>query len=376
MWAIDRDARLRVWPKRGPLIQPNTFGYPVELCWGAAGTQFDNEIGDGETYGPKKIYYHQGFDFGGADRLTPIFAATDGLVVSARGKSIDSLPKVVKPRHDVIYLRDPRGWYYRYSHFDSIDKTVQIGKRVTLGQKLGILGKEGASGGWAHLHFELIRPQENGRYGSDSVYAFLHQVYQAKNNMPVIAVAKPQLLVEKEKPITLDGSRSWSTSGKDSLKYEWTFDDGTHATTAKVTHTFDKPGRYRPILKVTDAKGNTDYDFAKVTVSDPSIPSKKRCELHASYWPTQKIRPNDEVTFLVRSFHFTPMVGDETWDFGDGSPEVTTRSDGCAKRHNKTGYAIVKHHFKKPGHYIVTVRRQNRDGQTTVDRLDVRVEKP
>lgn len=377
-WAIDHDARLRIWPKQGPLVQPGTFGYPVKQCWGAAGTLFDNEIGDGEWSGADRIYYHQGFDFGGADRLTPVFAATDGLVVSARGKSLDNLPEPIVPRYDVVYLRDPRGWYYRYSHFDTIDETIQVGTRVTLGQKLGILGKEGASGGWSHLHFELVRSQENGQYGSDSMYGFLLQAYQAEhpNEKPVIAVARPLLLVEQGKPITLDASRSWGATDKNDLRYEWTFDDGTTVTDAKVTRVFEKPGRYHPILKVTDSQGNTDYDFAKVTVVDPSVPASERYDLHASYWPSQAIHPGDEVTFLVRSFAFTPKVGDEEWDFGDGSPTVKTGSDGCVDHHNKSGYAIVKHRFEQPGYYLVSVRRQNGNGQWAIDRLDVKVETP
>ena len=372
-WAIDRDARLRIWPKQGPLIQPGTFQYPVEQRWAAASTLFDNEIGDGETRGADQVYYHQGFDFGGADRIVPIYAATDGVVVSARGASLDNIPECVRPRYDVVYLRDPRGWYYRYSHFDSIDSAVQVGSNVSMGQQIGVLGKEGGSGGWSHLHFELIRPQENGRYGSDSMYAFLHQVYQEKNDEPVIAVARPQILGFTGQPILLDGSRSWSESGSQVLKYEWTFDDGTQATGVKIEHVFPKPGRYRPVLKVTDAQGHVDYDFGKITVADPNVPPGGRCYLHASYWPTKNIRVGDEVTFFVRSFRFQPVQGDEIWDFGDRSPTARTRSDGAVDQHNKDGYAVTRHRFEKPGYYIVTVRRSNRDGQWAVDKLDVRV---
>jgi len=373
-WSIDRDARFRVWPKQGPFIRPGTFRYPVEQRWGAASTLFDNEIGDGELYGPERVYYHQGFDFGGADRIVPIYAATDGVVVSARGKSADDIPDCIRPRYDVVYLRDPRGWYYRYSHFDSIDASVEVGGKVTIGQQIGVLGKEGGSGGWSHLHFELIRPQENGKYGSDSMYAFLHQVYQAENDEPVIAVARPQILGFVGEPILLDGSRSWCAAGRGGMKYGWTFDDGTKATGAKVEHLFAKPGRYRPTLKVTDANGNVDYDFGKITAADPDVPPIGRCYLHAAYWPTKNIRPGDEVRFLVRSFRFKPVQGDEIWDFGDGSPTVRTRSDGAVNHRNKDGYAITKHCFEKPGYYIVTVRRSNDDGQWAVDKLDVRVE--
>jgi hypothetical protein len=273
-----------------------------------------------------------------------------------------------------VYLKDRRGWYYRYSHFDSIDKSVQIGGKVSIGHQIGVLGKEGASGGWSHLHFELIRRQENGKYGSDSMYAFLHQVYQAEHAQPIIAVARPQILGFAGQPIALDGSRSWSSSQHAGLTYTWLFDDGSTATGARVEHLFSKPGRYRPTLKVTDSHGHVDCDFGKVTVADPDVPANQRCYLHAAYWPTSNIRVGDEVTFLVRSFRFNPPRGDETWDFGDGSPVVRTRSDGSVDPHNKSGYAIVKHRFRKAGYFVVTVRRSHDNGQWAVDKLDVRVE--
>ncbi len=373
-WSIERDARFRIWPAKGPLIQPGTFVYPVEQRWGAASTLFDNEIGDGELYGPERVYYHQGFDFGGADRIVPVYAATDGVVVSARGESVDGNPDCVRPRYDVVYLRDPRGWYYRYSHFDSIDDAVQVGGRVSIGQQIGVLGKEGGSGGWSHLHFELIRPQENGKYGSDSMYAFLHQVYLERNDEPVIAVARPQILGFAGQPVLLDASRSWSAVGAEGMKYEWSFADGTTATGARVSHVFAEPGRYRPTLKVTDRAGNVDYDFGKVTAAAPDVAPLKRCYLHAAYWPTKTIHAGDEVAFLARSFRFEPTQGDEIWDFGDGSPPARTRSDGAVDHHNKDGYGRVTHRFEKPGNYIVTVRRSNDDGQWAMDKLDVRVE--
>jgi hypothetical protein len=205
------------------------------------------------------------------------------------------------------------------------------------------------------------------------MYALLHQAYLAVNNVSVIAVARPQILGLVDQPILLDGGRSWGASGRESLQYEWTFDDGTQATGARVKHTFTKPGRYRPTLRVTDASGHVDYDFAKVTITLPDQAPMNRGYLHAAYWPTLGIHPDDEVTFLVRSFRFQPAQGDEIWDFGDGSPCVRTQSDGAVDSRNKNGYAITKHRFEKPGDYVVTVRRSDDSGQWAVDRLDVRV---
>ena len=124
---------------------------------------------------------------------------------------------------------------------------------------------------------------------------------------------------------------------------------------------------------MTDAAGNVDYDFGKITVADPDVAATNRCYLHAAYWPTKDIRAGEEVTFFVRSFRFQPVKGEEVWDFGDGTPQVRTQSDGAVDPRNKDGYAITKHRFEKPGYYIVTVRRSNQDQQWAVDKLDVRV---
>jgi PKD repeat protein len=169
--------------------------------------------------------------------------------------------------------------------------------------------------------------------------------------------------------------RSSSDGAPEGMEYEWSFSDGTKATGARVSHVFPQAGRYRPTLKVTDAKGNVDYDFGKVTVADPDIPSLQRCYLHASYWPTKEIDVGDEVAFFVRSFRFVPPQGEEIWDFGDGSPSAHSQSDGAVDHHRKDGYGTVTHCFKEPGHYVVTVRRSNSDGQWAVDKIDVRVER-
>lgn len=68
-----------------------------------------------------------------------------------------------------------------------------------------------------------------------------------------------------------------------------------------------------------------------------------------------------------------PDDGQETWDFGDGSPTVEVKSDGNAHPHAKDGYAVTTHAYKQPGHYLVSVRRTNRRGETGTDRLHVRV---
>ena len=376
-WGLDADARLRLWPAGSPWIRPGTFTYPAKQKWFASGTLMANEIGDDERPADKSIYYHWGLDMGGAEKLVDVVAATDGVVVSARGKVLEpsDLPPPVRPRYDVVYVRDGRGWYYRYSHLDSIDASVRPGVEVKQGDKIGVLGKEGASGGWSHLHFDIVTPQPSGRWGICEGYAFLWQAYHQEHPTPLEAVARPHQLVWTDEPVTLDGTRSWCAKGQEHIaRYEWKLTGGTTAEGPTFEHRYPRAGTYNEILKITDDEGRVDYDFALVQVVDRGSPDQQAPRVHAAYWPTLAIEPGDEVTFKVRSFRVEPDEGHETWDFGDGSPPAKTQSPGNADAHAKDGYAVTTHRYEQPGHYVVSVRRENRRSEIGIDHLHVLVE--
>jgi hypothetical protein len=228
---------------------------------------------------------------------------------------------------------DARGWYYRYAHLKSIDPAVVPGARVKKGQKIGMLGKEGSSGGWSHLHFDIKAKQPSGAWGIQDAYAFLWEAYLAEHKPQVIAIARPHHLVAVGEKVTLDGSRSWSAAGK-VARYDWTFDAGGSAEGPTVERTYDRPGTYSEILKVTDATGVIDYDFAIVQVLDKSPAAKLPPTIHASYAPTFDIRAGDAVTFKVRTFRTS--TGDETWTFGGGGDPVTVHSGGSVKGTTRT----------------------------------------
>jgi len=371
-WGLEKDARLRLWPAESPLLRPGTFVYPVKQRWFASMTQMANEpvfVDGGEDPSVRKIYYHFGLDIGGMEEKVEVVAATDGLVVSAGKAVLEGYEKTpVAPRYDVIYLLDEQGWYYRYSHLFSID--VKLGATVKKGQKIGMLGKEGGSGGWTHLHFDISSKQPSGKWGIQEGYAFLWEAYQEQYKPKIVAVARPHRFLLTGEKVTLDGSKSWSDAGKLD-KYEWTFSDGTKSTGATATRSYDKAGSYSEILKVTDARGRIDYDFAIVQVLDKEHPEKLPPTIHATYFPTFGIKPGDEVAFKVRTFRTTD--GDETWDFGDGSPAVKVKSDGNAVKLARDGYALTTHRYEKPGHYLVRVERSNKDGLKATARLQVRV---
>jgi murein DD-endopeptidase MepM/ murein hydrolase activator NlpD len=373
-WALDKDARLRLWPARSPFMPPGSFAYPVNQRWFAARTQMANEptyVDDGERIGSRRIYYHAGLDIGGAEGLVDVVAATDGLVVGVGTAVIDkekNNASVDRQYNDTIWVLDERGWYHRYTHLFSFDPSAKLGCRVRMGQKIGTLGKEGGSGGWSHLHYEILSRQASGRLGTLEGYAFLWEAYQRQYKPHLIAVARPHQAVLVGEKVLLDGSRSYSETPN--ARFEWTFTDGGKASGPKVERTYSQPGTYSEILKLTDDRGHSDYDFETVNVLDPRHPEQTPPSIQATYWPTTGILPGASVTFKVRTFGTTE--GQETWSFGDGGA-ARTKSDGNAVPLAKDGFAITTHVFQRPGDYIVRVERTNRLGQKAIAHLFVRV---
>lgn len=373
-WGLEKDVRLRLWPGGSPYVWPGTFVYPVKQKWLASSkTQFSNEPVRGSPRADGQIYYHAGIDFGGAEDMVEIVAATDGVVVSVRGDVLESEPEgnPIRERYDVVYLRDVRGWYYRYSHFDSIESNLEVGDRVRAGQKLGMLGKEGGSGGWTHLHFHIESVQPSGKWGVQEAYAFLMEAYQRQYEPEILAIARPYKTVLIGEPAIISGANSWAKG--EITDYEWTLSDGSVASGVEVERVYENPGTYSELLKVTDAQGNYDYDAATVMVFSEANLEARPHRIHAAYYPTQEIKPGDKVYFHVRSRGTSE--GFDVWDFDDGSELVSVKSDIETGNHSKVGYAMVTHRFEDPGDYLVKVKRETSEGTATAH-LYVKVSTP
>ena len=375
-WGLTKDARIRLWPAASPWIRPGTLAYPVKQTWFATDTQMANVpcyVNACDGPGQGGIYYHYGLDFGGSEGKIEVVAATDGLVVSVREQVLDghgdNTP--VRPRYDVVYVLDDRGWYYRYSHLSMIATPIMPGKRVTMGQPIGLIGKEGGSGGWSHLHFGISSRQPSGQWGTQNGYAFIWQAYQQQYTPDIIAVARPHHLVYTEQSVHLDASKSWSKAGH-ITEYAWTFCDGTRAKGPTIERSYERAGQYSEIVKVTDSAGQVSYDFAVVCVIDAKHPERVAPAINANYFPTLGLKAGDEVTFKVRSFQ--TQHGQEQWDFGDHSRPVRVKSDGNAQQHNPNGYAVTTHRYPQPGDYIVTVRRSDEHAQEAIGHVWVHVE--
>lgn len=377
-WGLDKAARLRLWPADSPLLRPGTFTYPIKQKWFATDTQMANDpvyVDGGERAGKRTMYYHSGLDIGGSEGLVEVVAATDARVVSVGEIVLDGHKKdtPISPRYDVVYLLDGRGWYYRYSHLKEIDKNIVPGRIISQGQRIGLLGKEGGSGGWSHLHFEIKSRQPSGKWGTQEGYAFLWEAYLRQHKPSVIAVARPHHTIFAGETAHLDGSRSWAEAGE-AINYQWQFHDGSTASTPRVDRTYFKPGRYSEVLRISDKAGNVAYDFAVVVVFDREHPERLIPSIHPNYYPTTDLYPGKPIAFKVRTFNTT--AGKELWDFGDGSPAVEVKSDGNAVKLAADGYAVTKHAYKTPGDYVVSVTRSDQHGVAAVGHLYVHVETP
>lgn len=374
-WGLKKDARLRLWPAGASYLPKGTLVYPVRDRWFATNTQMANEptfVNGDERPEIFKIYYHTGLDIGGCEGLSQVVAATDGEIVSIAGRTAEGYGKFpVMPRYDVIYIEDKRGWLYRYSHLQSIERGLRLGQQVKQGSLLGLLGKEGASGGWSHLHFEIYARQPSGDWGTLEGYAFLLQAYAEKRQPALVAIARPHHLVAVGEKVTLDATKSMPLQGE--IKdYAWRTSDGKRRTGKTIERTYSKAGTYSEVVEVRSDTGAVDYDFAVVQVIDEAFRGELPPTIHAAYWPTLGIKAGDPVTFKVRSFRVT--TGEEEIDFGDGSPVTRVQSDGNRQPLAKNGYAETVHTYSEPGDYIVRFLRYNERQEPAMTHLKVHVE--
>jgi len=386
-YGFDKDARIRIWYEDSPYLTPGTFVYPVNQRWFADNSQMGNEpvfVDWGEHVSEKLIQYHPWTDFGGAEEMVEVFAAVAGTVIISGEDTLpgyEDLP--VEPRYDVIVIMDEKGWVYRYSHLFSTEPAVFPGAKIDMGQKIAVLGKEGGSGGWAHLHFAVYYRQLSGKWAVEDAYPYIWEAYVNQYKPPVMAVARPHRLAYTGQPVLLDGRKSKSFAGEITT-YEWTLSDGSEATGPIFEKKYHSPGTYSEILKITDSEGNIDYDYTVVQIRDRIESDKMPPTIHAAYHPSLNIKPGDPITFKARTFR--SETGSEIWDFGDGTPPVEVQSvmekyiESESKGFIEYGYDPLKgkyaetvHAFSKPGHYIVKVERLNELGYKAMAHLHVEV---
>jgi murein DD-endopeptidase MepM/ murein hydrolase activator NlpD len=88
---------------------------------------------------------HRGIDFA-APTGTPVYAAADGVVVSAKREGGYGL---------MVRLRHASGVETRYAHLSRFGRGITGGRRVRQGDMIGAVGSTGLSTG-PHLHYEIV----------------------------------------------------------------------------------------------------------------------------------------------------------------------------------------------------------------------------
>jgi len=137
-------------------------------------------------------------------------------------------------------------------------------------------------------------------------------------------------------PLTVVLSAAASTSTNPGpLSYRWDLGDGNTADQVQVEHTYTRPGRYRVVLRVTDATGAVGVAGldvqARGTVAVAIIAADTTsgpAPLTVRFDGTQSLAGED-------------TIRDYLWNFGDG-----TTSQAAQPRHT----------FNREGQYTVTLR--------------------
>jgi PKD repeat protein len=140
------------------------------------------------------------------------------------------------------------------------------------------------------------------------------------NQAPVaVASATP---LSGTAPLVVNFTGSNSTDDVAVTGYSWNFGDGSPtATTANPSHTYSTAGSYTAVLTVTDGGGLTNTASINITVSNP--PVNQAPVAVASATPLSGTAPLN-VNFTGSASTDDVAVTGYSWNFGDGSPVVTT----------------------------------------------------
>ncbi len=355
--SIPKRVQFSIWDTCDPIVRTDRFGFPIrDYLLFSHGMQSYNEVvhlgwADGCPEGVK-AYHNYGIDFSGYEGREEIISCTEGEVIRLSSK------------RDYIFvvIRDDEGLIWEYGHLDSISPQVKKGVHVDRGQKIGILGKTGPSGNFAHLHLgnylseaDLDAGRSNRRL---NLYPWLIATYEQQYHQTLYAAARPHQTVSTGEKVLFDGSNSLSFGSK-IISSTWILPNGETVNGITTEKEFDKPGVYVATLRVIDEEGREDVDFYKVKVFTASAPEGRIPTIFMTYTPTNNIVVNQPVLFR---FWLQGVTGELIEvDFGDG----TVIKDYVS-------YSEICHRFRFPGIHIVTAG-STIDGKSIMQKQKVSV---
>lgn len=338
--SMPKRVQLSIWDTTDPIVRPNSFGFPIrDYLLFSHGTQSYNEVVhlgwvDG-CPGGVKVYHNYGIDFAGYEGRDEIISCTGGEVIRVSAET----------GYLYVVIRDDDGLFWEYGHFVSIPSNIREGVRVDKGRKIGMLGKTGPSGNFAHLHLGNYLSQADLDAGMSNrrlnLYPWLVATYEQQCHRKLYAVARPHLTVSTGERVLFDGSNSISFGGR-ITSYKWILPDGEIVNGVAAEKTFDKPGVYIATLRIADDAGREDVDFYKVKVFTQGAPEDRIPTIFMTHTPSYNVLTDEPVLFR---FWLQGVRGEPIRvDFGDG----TVISDYVS-------YSEISHKFSSPGIHIVTV---------------------
>eukprot|EP01084_Bolivina_argentea_P067195 122428_1 len=172
---------------------------------------------------------------------------------------------------------------------------------------------------------------------------------------------------EVKQPVQFDASKSHDQFNKPCVQFEWDFGDGTPIVTTpgpKTTHPYENPSTYPVKVIATDKNGLSAQAGLNQKVKQSGPSAEDPYAAVASTPPDAQ--PKEPVRFDASKSH--DQDGDPcktfTWDFGDGTPKKTTKTP------------VVKHPYKKPNVYPVSVEVTDANGLTGDAFLNQRISDP
>lgn len=356
---IAKAARLSIWDTSDPIVDTKRFGYPLRnYRLFSHGTQCYNEpvhigLGDDDP-GGNRFYHDYGFDTAGFEGSDEVISATDGQVVVFWPSREDLCSVVIQHRDGLLW---------EYAHLKSVEPDIVLNATVKQGQRIGLLGRTGPSGNFAHLHVGSF--DARGDISADkpnrglNLYPWLVAAYQARHPRGLFAVARPHQIAKAGEKVLLDGSNSLVWGGAKIVEWRWVLPDGQIVKQVKAEKVFDKPGAYVAALWVKDSQGNEDVDFCQIKVYSKRNPEKGMPHIFMTCSPTENVRLDQPVTFRF-------------WFQGGDHGPITIEFDDGTKVTDYQPYTELSHRFATTGIHIVTAHCEA-DGKPITQKMKVLV---
>jgi len=337
--SIPKRVQFSIWDAGNSIVHKEQFGFPIRnyLLFSHGMQSYNEVVHLGWTDGcPEGVtfYHNYGIDFAGYEGREEIISCIDGTVVRLS----------LKRDYIFVVIRNDDGLIWEYGHLDSVSPEVKMGSRIVKGRKLGVLGKTGPSGNFAHLHLGNYLSQadlDSGKINRRlNLYPWLISTYERQYQKMLYAVARPHQTVSTGEKVLFDGSNSLNFGGK-IVSYKWILPDGETVNGITAEKRFDKPGVYIAELWITDENGRKDVDFQKIRVFTASAPEGSIPAIFMTRTPANDIVVDQPVFFRFWLQGAKDKV--VKVDFGDG-----TVID------NYISYTEIRHRFESPGIHVVT----------------------